>query len=141
MIITHIPDIDLGWLSFMFVDGPGQDNTLDKTIKYYGLIGSIIGLSILSYNNSKDIEYQTVLVVAFVNVGWYIISKYIDSDIVRRIAMMVLLSIMFILIINLTKNKNKCGEGGERDIGENNEEDGENDDNPSEGFNQGGGLY
>ena len=54
--------------------------------------------------------------------------------------MMVLLSIMFILIINLTKNKNKCGEGGERDIGENNEEDGENDDNPSEGFNQGGGA-
>ena len=122
MIITHIPEIDLGWLSFMFVDAPGQNDGLDKTIRA-GLIGSIIGLSILSYNNSKDIEYQTVLVVAFVNVGWYIISKYIDSDLLRRIAMMVLLSIMIILIINLIKNKNKCGGGGERDIEENNEED------------------
>ena len=140
MIITHIPEIDLGWLSFMFVDAPGQNDGLDKTIRA-GLIGSIIGLSILSYNNSKDIEYQTVLVVAFVNVGWYIISKYIDSDLLRRIAMMVLLSIMIILIINLTKNKNKCGGGGERDIEENNEENGENGGNISPGgLNQGGGA-
>ncbi len=138
MIITHIPEIDLGWLGFMFVDAPGQDDGLDKTIRA-GLIGSIIGLSILSYNNSKEIEYQTVLVVAFVNVGWYIISKYIDSDLLRRIAMMVLLSIMITLIINLTKNKTKCEEG-DRQGNENSDPLVARDDPLVEGSSQRGGA-
>ena len=109
MIITHIPNEGGNFLDFFIQDSPPPtDKGIDKTIRA-GLLGSICGLIVLSFDKSESLDTQTVSLVAILNISWYIISKYIGSDNkYQKIEMMGLFTIMIGLIIYLNKNKDVC---------------------------------